>query len=295
MVNVPLAATGYTLLRKANMNFPFENCIVATPHLSVSRIQELLQFPHALAWVMLDLRLLEDKIGDIRREQEITSCLSGVELDLLNRLSSGKRKREWLGGRFAAKYVAARLLENTEPRGKTTAWFSHNIAADEHGRPFILTSGKDASPLAMPDISISHSGSLAAAMAVHRGYCGIDIQVITPKVLKVSERFCTSSEEQLLQEYSPGEHENRTPLLTELWAAKEVLRKASNMDSLPGFMEMELIEIVPTGQETKSGPRCFVFSWKNSGTLAPHKCNVAVIRMENYVLAFTARDGSLGD
>ena len=126
-------------------------------------------------------------------------------------------------------------------------------------------------------------------MAVHKGYCGIDVQKITRKVLKVSDRFCTNEEMQIIQDSFPGETELQAAPLTKLWAAKEALRKASAMSSLPGFLELELIEITSDPLQKKSGPWGFNFNWNYPAGLAHEKYRVAVIRIGDYALALTAR------
>jgi len=276
------------------MDFPIEKCMVAGQHFSAPPLQKLLQYPHLLTCVLLDLQLLEEKINNLGRK-EVTACnLSSKELSLLGKLTSDKRKREWLGGRFAAKYAIAQLLEQVAPPRNIMHWSSNIIIADENGRPFLSTSKGNITHIPTPDISISHSDSMAAAMAVHKGYCGIDIQKVTPKVIKVSDRFCTHAEKQILQDFFPMEIEKQAVPLTKLWAAKETLRKASNMSSLPGFLELELIEITTAPLDIKSGPWGFIFNWKNAGGLTNKKCAVAVAQMEDYALALTARDDTVG-
>ena len=142
----------------------------------------------------------------------------------------------------------------------------------------------------MPDISISHSGSMAAAMAAHNGLCGVDIQKVTGKVFKVRDRYCTHNEKKILEAFFPVAGKAQAAPLTKLWAAKEALRKASSMSSLPGFLELELIEITAAPQQKESGPWGFIFNWKNSAGLTHKKCTVAVTHIEDYALALTARE-----
>ena len=274
------------------MDFSLENCITANQHFSVPQIQELLQYPHLLTSVLLDLPLLEDEVSKPGKERIIADSLSRKELDLLEKFSSPKRKREWLGGRFAAKYAASRLFEQTGTQKNVPHWSSYNIIADENGRPFLSANKENTTQPC--DISISHSASLAAAMAAHKGYCGIDIQKVTPKVIKVSDRFCTQAEIQILQNSFSIEPEKQADHLTKLWAAKETLRKASFLTSLPGFLELELIKITADPLQKESGPWCFIFSWKNQVEPAYKNCRVAVTHIEDYALALTARGDTVG-
>src|SRR5210317_947379 len=96
------------------MDFPIENCIIADQCFSIPQVQKLLQYPHLLTYVQVDLKLLEEELSKQGEKKAITCSLSKEEKDLLSTLALAKRRREWLGGRFAAKHVTARLLEQVE-------------------------------------------------------------------------------------------------------------------------------------------------------------------------------------
>ena len=269
------------------MEFPLENCIVTDQHFSAPQVQKLLQYPYVLTWVLLDLQLLEEEVNKPGGEETIAGSLSREELERLNMLTLAKRKREWLGGRFAAKYATKQLLQQIGSQKNVMPWSSHTIIADENGRPFLSATKEKTTQHC--DISISHSGPMAAAMATHKGYCGIDIQKVTPKVIKVRDRFCTPGEKTILEDFFPVEPAQRAAPLTKLWAAKEALRKVSCLRLLPGFLELELIEIKADPLHKKSGPWGFIFNWKNSGELTHKKCIVTIIHTEDYAPALTAR------
>ena len=274
------------------MEFPLENCIVTDQHFSAPQVQELLQYPYVLTWVLLDLQLLEEEVNKPEGEETIAGNLSREELERLNTFTLAKRKREWLGGRFAAKYATKQLLQQIGSQKNVLPWSSHTIIADENGRPFLSATQEKTTQHC--DISISHSGPMAAAMATHKGYCGIDIQKVTPKVIKVRDRFCTLGEKTILEDFFPLEPEQQAAPLTKLWAAKEALRKVSRLRLLPGFLELELIEIKADPLHKKSGPWGFVFNWKNSGGLNHKKCIVTIIHADDYALALTARSDTAG-
>jgi phosphopantetheinyl transferase (holo-ACP synthase) len=270
------------------MNLPIKNCIITEQSFSTPRVKELLQYPHLLTYVLLDLQKLEEEINQLGEERALTDNLSREEQDLLSSFTLAKRKREWIGGRFAAKFATSRLLEKAASQKECMHWSSHIITTDKNGRPS-LSAGKENTTQPY-DISISHSASMAAAMAIHKGYCGIDVQKVTPKVMKVSDRFCTNAEKQIMQDSFPGEPELQAASLTKLWAAKEALRKASAVSSLPGFLELELIEITSDPLQKKSGPWGFNFNWKSPVGHTHEKYRVAVTHLEDYALALTARD-----
>lgn len=274
------------------MDFHIAKCLIDNQHLSTQKVQEILQCSHLLKYVLLNLQLLEKEINRAGEKATATSSLSKEELVQLSKFASAKRKREWIGGRFAAKYATARLIEQVKSQANGVDWTDHIIMADKNGRPFLSANkGKQAD---FCDISISHSASMAAAMAVNKGYCGIDIQKVTQQVIKVSDRFCTNKEKKILQAFFPMELEKQMFPLTKLWAAKEALRKASLLDSLPGFLELELNEITTAPFQNNENIWSFIFKWRNPAGSSYEICRVAVTHIEDYALALTARDDTVG-
>src|SRR5210317_1123401 len=140
------------------MDFPIENCIIADQCFSIPQVQKMLQYPHLLTYVQIDLKLLEEELSKLGEKKVITSSLSKEEKDLLSTMALAKRRREWLGGRFAAKYVTAGLLEQIEFQKNDIHWSRYAITVDKNGRPYLSAGNKIAAHLTMPDISISHSG-----------------------------------------------------------------------------------------------------------------------------------------
>ena len=145
-----------------------------------------------------------------------------------------KRRREWLGGRVAAKRAAMRLWANAgqPPR----PYQALRIASQASGRPFLCLASDQAGP--PPHISISHSGELAVALASQDLLCGLDLQQIAPRILTVRERFASEAEATLLHTTLPALPELHA--LTLLWSAKEALRKAIPCQPLLGFTEVTL-------------------------------------------------------
>jgi phosphopantetheinyl transferase len=272
------------------MDFPFQNCVVSAESLSVQQVRDILEYHHGMTYILLDLQRLEEELLKLAEQNIVTPYLSSLEQVYLKRLTSGKRKREWLGGRFAAKYVAAGVLTQN---GNALPWANLAVIADKNGRPFLAAGEKGAG---LPDISISHSGTLAAAMAVSSGLCGIDIQKVTDRVVKVRERFCSPNEAHIITSFFNASGAKKSSSLTKLWAAKEALRKVANMNSLPGFLELELTEI--NGGPSYKGPASwrFVFTWQHidmHGNPAPQQCRVAVSQIADYALALTARSDTV--
>ena len=109
-----------------------------------------------------------------------------------------KRRQEWL----ASRVLVYRLLQNftAEPL---------LLARNEDGKPYF--------PEQPLHVSITHSPHLAAVILSDRYKVGIDIELVTPKALRVQDKFLTAEEKQ-----HTASDETSTCLY---WSAKETLYK----------------------------------------------------------------------
>ncbi|MDA8164199.1 MAG: 4'-phosphopantetheinyl transferase superfamily protein [Desulfobacteraceae bacterium] len=167
--------------------------------------------------------------------------LTPEEHRLYNRFGSGKRQAEWLGGRMAAKLAVARLLGRPLPAVRQKV----AVLARPDGKPLVRTAlGTGV------ELSLSHSGGLAAAIASFFP-CGLDVQALTTTVLRVQDRFSDHAERTLLARLLPGQPAVQ---LTLLWAAKEALRKAISGIPLAAWSELQLTDgsVAGTGQAVLS-------------------------------------------
>ncbi|MEJ2031464.1 MAG: 4'-phosphopantetheinyl transferase superfamily protein [Deltaproteobacteria bacterium] len=198
--------------------------------------------PHGQPYEVASLSLAELE-GD--QSARSSFWLTPEEQQLYDRFNAGKRRSEWLGGRMAAKIAIARLLARPLPTVREQV----AVLARPDGKPIVRT------PLNNDiELSVSHSGGLAAALASFFP-CGLDIQMLTTVVLKVQDRFSTSDERALLAELLSAP---ATVRLTLLWAAKEALRKAISGRPLAGFNELLLTK--GTGAGTDRAVLSFTFT-----------------------------------
>ena len=219
--------------------------------------------------------------------QAASGLLSPDELARADAFTHGRRRQQWLAGRVAAKFAAGLLLHRLNgatgeaPALAPEEWL---IDARSDGRPYLRPPDGIILPV-VPDISISHSGDLAVAMAVSRGYCGIDIQQSSAKVLKVRERFCLNRETVIL---------DRDPALagldaigrhTLLWAAKEAVIKATGRRCL----EIGLEKVVGPPDSQEETGYLFEMAIHRTGEFAKETmpCKVVAMFLEDYALAFT--------
>lgn len=246
---------------------------------SQEQLQEALDNPHGMWLTVIDLESLAMERQRSGEKFMAGAYLSPIEQQQFTGYSYEKRKNEWLGGRVAAKIVVARCMaENNTGAETAVAWQDIIVRNKDSGRPYCTVDRKEQLSLACPDISISHCNEMAAAMAVNKGKCGIDIQQATLKTVKVKKRFCSQEEFDIMQGVLPDA--NEAMLLTPLWSAKEALRKAADKSPVPGFQELQLMEIYTVSQGL----------WHLSLTcpaIEAGRLRVAVGQVDDYFLAVT--------
>ncbi|MBU1986975.1 MAG: 4'-phosphopantetheinyl transferase superfamily protein [Proteobacteria bacterium] len=197
---------------------------------------------------MLDLDQLCTLLHNGEEKAICEKWLHRDEEEKLNSLHYEKRHIEWLGGRICAKEASLRYLQGSHgDQSKQAAIHAPllQIMPSASGRPFL---DEKALPqdLNMPHISISHSKGYAMAVAAS-SHCGIDIQADSKGLERVKDRFCSREEEELL-----GHELKQLQLpqhLTLLWAAKEAVKKATTLESMPGFLDLMLTHIQTTARE----------------------------------------------
>ena len=139
--------------------------------------------------------------------------LSQEETDQLE-IIKGDRRRHWLCARLLLHHLSARE-ERILP------------IKDVYGKPFLQGSDHH--------ISLSHSDELVAVIA-GLPCVGIDIQKRVPKITRIKHKFCTESEERLLQELDP------LAMWHLLWGAKESAFKAYGRKRVDYLKDLAMTE-----------------------------------------------------
>ncbi len=257
----------------------------ATPS-TIGQCQNHLNPHGTFAICMVSLDLLGKDLARLGDEKLASIYLVPEEMGRFSSFTYSKRRYEFLGGRIAAKSALVKLLNiHSNGTGSYKLWQNMHISSDEKGRPYIMVHDDEKKAI-LTDISISHSGDFAVGMALKTGCCGIDIQQITSRVMKVKKRFSIESEEMLLSasiKKDSSTTEAPNTYMTMLWAAKESLRKSLGRNRVPGFMELILVGvdmILP-----KNGDEFFyVFNFRSNGMKKHIK--VIILPLTKYVLAF---------
>lgn len=143
------------------------------------------------------------KVVELKHLPLAGDFLTDREMQEYSAFKIEKRRREWLGGRYALKMIATTLftfdVKNMEVK---------NLPS---GKPALLVPGGTHLP-----VSITHSGDYAAAaISVTGDNIGIDMEVIEPRSRSWAEQ-CFHNDEI---------SSNAAFFLTELWAKKEAVLK----------------------------------------------------------------------
>jgi phosphopantetheinyl transferase len=92
----------------------------------------------------------------------------------------------------------------------------HGIGYESNGKPIL-------SGIPQLSISISHSGPMVGILFSKAGHTGLDIEKISPRILKISKKFLSPAEFDWLTKL------NSLSLLTLAWCSKEVVVKATGL------------------------------------------------------------------
>ena len=204
-------------------------------------------------------------------------ALDEKEWRILEAFKLPKRRCQWLTGRLCAKQAITGYCRKYHPHIPEPAENTLFIKNTPNGRPE-LEAQHLPTELQNLDISISHSGAYAAALASDLP-CGIDIQIRSETLRRVRDRFCRNAEEYILKDQLPAFDELWH--LTLLWAAKESVKKTLSSIRMPGFLDYTLTHL-----EAIDAGIFLVYLHKNAGTGdARMSIPVAVTIFDDYALA----------
>lgn len=188
-------------------------------HPRQARLRELLELPpRSVHFAHADLRLLDAELG-IDAPRLLDYFLSAEERREWNRLEHSKRKREWLGGRIAAKTAVRMLLDAEIPH------IGMRIENGAERAPVVVLERDEDGPA--PFIGISHSRDVAVALASTSAGLGIDVEALSSTANELLPQFATADEAE-----SFGKEFDSQNAPTLLWAAKEACRKALGAGSV---------------------------------------------------------------
>ncbi|HBB65981.1 MAG: hypothetical protein A2X28_03220 [Elusimicrobia bacterium GWA2_56_46] len=159
--------------------------------------------------------------------------LSIPELEKLASFKIEKRRRDWLGGRYAAKTLLKESLNQETP---LTAM---EISYDSFGRP-VWTGGGGTQRL----LSITHSGPFCAAACGPEGtkFLGIDLEKAEPRAEAWYKDYFHKSELSVSAPHPSSLIPHPYTLATRLWTQKESLLKALGLGLKADLLDIDLTE-----------------------------------------------------
>lgn len=257
--------------------------MITLPEQALQRIERAVVavFPNHPVAAVLSTVIQPDVLPSPGQRQDPGSItLAASEWAALAAFSLPKRRAQWFTGRLCAKQGVAGYMRQHLPQLPCPDSRDIAIGNRPSGRPYIETRLAGLYGL---DLSITHSGDLAAAL-VSSAACGIDIQVDSPSLEHVRERFCRDDERQSLRELPDGDY---AACLNMLWTAKEAAKKAARDGRMPGFLELVISRPSPVGEE------CILWRARHdNGT--PHRqpeTTILTTRFGQYALSIALAPG----
>ncbi len=144
---------------------------------------------------------------------QIYKFLKKCELEDFEKIKSEQRKKEWLAVRILLKIA-------TNRQNKFQVFYNDSKKPSLEGYY----------------ISISHSVDYVCVMVSKDKICGIDVQQITDKTLKLSHKFLSDSE---IKKFG----NNDVKIATLLWSLKETAFKIYSIGNLPFIEGINIVEI----------------------------------------------------
>ena len=147
--------------------------------------------------------------------------LSAAEAEKFQRFTSEKRRRDWLLGRWTAKQLLRRVMED-EGRAPLPL---HQIIIENNASGAPVVAGAPLAEGARYTLSLSHSHrhAFCAVVAWAPWPLGVDLERIGPRLERFAGDFFAPEEMALLHRAPPAMVDT---LITAIWSAKEAALKA---------------------------------------------------------------------
>lgn len=141
------------------------------------------------------------------------------------------RQAQWLAGRVLIHTLARQTT--TEPPADLM------VQNDATGRPWLAGTGHNLT------VSLSHSGTWAAAMLTQGGRAGVDIELIRDKAQRLASKFLAPNEWADAQAATQTGSDTANAHYTLLWSAKETLYKLAAQRGIIFKNQLLLNSFVP--------------------------------------------------
>ena len=146
-----------------------------------------------------DAKLAVWKITETEEQLYEHLHLHPGEKEFISRLRKGKRTLQWM----ASRALLRELLETNDPI---------SCPSDAHGKPYLVDYPYK--------ISITHSFDYAGVVLNAKGECGIDIELVKPKIKLIAHKFLKEQELDFIRNTR-----QEIDALYACWCAKEAVYK----------------------------------------------------------------------
>jgi len=141
-----------------------------------------------------------------RVEEDAQDMIGRLQLDdreraVLATLNKGKRTLHWLATRVLLRYML------------DTPGFI-DCPSDENGKPYLANFPQQ--------ISLTHSFDYVAVILSDHGEVGIDLELVSPKILRIARKFMRDEELEFMEDL---DDESKVNHLYACWCAKEAVYK----------------------------------------------------------------------
>ncbi|MEQ8623486.1 MAG: 4'-phosphopantetheinyl transferase superfamily protein [Vicingaceae bacterium] len=171
-----------------------------------------------------------------------------IKLNQLAEFTNEKRKVEWMTIRYLLLQIHNEL---------------DDIIYDAHGKPHFKKSSSH--------LSISHSHNMVAVSIHEKEVCGIDIQLISDKIIRIKQKFLNSTEQSVTK--------NDPEQLTIYWSCKEALFKIYGKKDAYLKENMSVSEIQFNGASGIANGYIHINQHQSH-----HK--IELLKLENYMMAY---------
>lgn len=148
------------------------------------------------------------------------------QVNLVKEVTHPKKRLQHLAGRYLLKYLAPdfplhliSINSSRKPELPGNSWF----------------------------FSISHCGDYAGVILSKKNAVGIDVELVTPKILKISQKFLNDGELNLLTRTN---NDKKPEIITLFWSAKETIFKWYGKGALSFKRNMAILEIIQDSENS---------------------------------------------
>jgi len=195
---------------------------------------------HKIAYATVNYNNSQELFEELKKNK--------IKLNQLLEFTNEKRKAEWM----TIRYLLLQIHDELD-----------DIIYDKHGKPHFINSNSQ--------LSISHSHDMVAVSIHEKNACGIDIQLISNKIIRIKQKFLNINEQ--------SETKNDPEELTIYWSCKEALFKIYGKKDAYLKENMSISDVQFNGTSGIAKGHIHIKQHHSN-----HK--IGLLKLENYMMAY---------